>query len=146
LIDTSIVAPAAPYTAASIYSSGIPGWQIYGLCDWDADGDDDLIWKSDSIGNMATWELEGVSGSSVLYTPAAITLAETVGWDVIGFGDYNGDSHVDLMWQPQVGTVGSTAYWAMTGDPAVYTPTVYGSTDFNTEPYWIGNLLDPAED
>ena len=146
LIDTSILAPAAPYTAASIYSSGIPGWQIYGLCDWDADGDDDLIWKSDSIGNMATWELEGVSGSSVLYTPAAITLAETVGWDVIGFGDYNGDSHVDLMWQPQVGTVGSTAYWAMTGDPAVYTPTVYGSTDFNTEPYWIGNLLDPAED
>ena len=145
LIDTSIVAPAAPYSPASIYSSGIPGWQIYGLCDWDADGDDDVIWKSDSIGNMATWELEGVSGSSVLYTPAAITLAETVGWDVIGFGDYNGDSHVDLMWQPQVGTAGSLAYWAMTGDPSVYTPTVYSNTDFNTEPLWIGNLLDPED-
>ena len=143
LIDTSIVAPAAPYTAASIYGSGIPGWQIYGLCDWDADGDDDVIWKSDSVGNMATWELTGAVGPSVTYTPAAISLAETVGWDVIGFGDYNGDSHVDLMWQSQA--AGTLAYWAMTSDPAVYTPVVYSNTDFNTEPLWVGNDLDPGD-
>lgn len=143
LIDTSIMAPAAPYTAASIYGSGIPGWQIYGLCDWDADGDDDVIWKSDSVGNMATWELTGAVGPSVTYTPAAISLAETVGWDVIGFGDYNGDSHVDLMWQSQA--LGTLAYWAMTSDPAVYTPVVYSNTDFNTEPLWVGNDLDPGD-
>lgn len=143
LIDTSIVAPAAPYTPKSIWNSGLEGWQIYGLCDWDADGDDDVIWKSDSVGNMATWELNGVSGNSLLYTAASISLAETVGWDVIGFGDFNGDTHFDLMWQSQA--EGKLAFWAMTSDPEVYTPTVYFTTDFNTEQLWIGNLLDPED-
>lgn len=139
LIDTSIPSPAAPYVPTAIYSSGIPGWQIYGLCDWDADGDDDVIWKRDSIGNMATWELTGLSGGVLTYTPALITAFRTAGWDVIGFGDYNGDTHVDLMWKSQA--AGTLAYWAMTSDPAVYTPVVYSSTDFNTDPLWIGNTL-----
>ena len=139
LIDAAIPSSAPPYLPKAIYDSGIPGWQIYGLADWDANGSDDIIWKSDAVGNIATWQLGTVVGSTLNYTPAAISTSATVGWDVIGFGDYDGNGHVDLMWQSK--SAGTLVYWAMTSNPAVYTPTEYSATDFNTAPLWIGNVL-----
>ena len=139
LIDTSIPVSSAPYAAKSIYISGIPGWSIYGLADWDNDGDDDVMWRNNTLGAIGTWQLSGVSGNYVLYTPDTITNSQTLGWQLIAFGDYDGDGHVDLMWQSD--SAGTLAYWAMTGTPDAYTPASYSSVDFNTEPLMLGNVL-----
>ena len=139
LIDTSIVAPAAPYAAKSIYISGIPGWSIYGLADWDNDGDDEVMWRNNTLGAIGTWQLGGVSGGSVTYTAQSVTNSQTLGWQLIAFGDYNGDGHVDLMWKSD--SAGILAYWAMSAVSTTYSGVVYSSVDFNTEPLMLGNVL-----
>lgn len=143
LIDTSIPVSSAPYAAKSIYISGIAGWSIYGLADWDNDGDDDVMWRHDTLGAIGTWQLGGVSGNNVLYAPGSVTTSQTIGWRLIAFGDYDGDGHVDLMWQSD--SAGTLAYWAMTGTANTYTPASYSSVDFNTEPLMLGNVLRAPE-
>ena len=144
LIDTSIVAPDPPYASKSIYAFNLTAWSIYGLADWDADGDDDLIWRHDTIGAISSWKFGGVSGNNLLYNATTITNSGTSAWELIAFGDYNGDGHVDLMWQYEAGT-GVLSCWLMNADPEAYTGWSYSSVPFSTEPLEIDNVLQDGD-
>ena len=75
--------------------------------DLDADGREDLVWRSNA-GDDAAWLMDGatVLGSSLL--PSLGT-----NWFLAGHGDLDGDHRADLLWRDPA--TGENAVWLMNG-------------------------------
>jgi FG-GAP repeat len=97
-------------------------WDLVGMGDLDADGDDDLIWRRNTDGFTATWLMAGGSIGSVQGIA-------TLGWDwrLEGTGDLNGDGRTDLIWR---NASGQYAAYLMNG-AAISSTILSGTVEFN---------------
>jgi hypothetical protein len=80
---------------------------LVGTGDFDEDGQTDLLLQF-SDGSIGTWYLNGVNvkGTAML-TPAYFTVgSDPANWKVVGTGNFNGDKHVDIIFQHADGRVG----------------------------------------
>ena len=75
------------------------GWRIDGTGDFDADGDDDVIWRHHD-GAVVTWEME----DNDYVHNHNIEFAST-GWEIDGTGDFDADGDADILWRHQDGDV-----------------------------------------
>jgi hypothetical protein len=79
--------------------------------DFNGDGRPDLLWQHRGSGSLAAWMLNGtVMISGQVPNPGGVSDAN---WRVVGLGDFNGDSRVDMLWQHQVN--GNLAAWFLNG-------------------------------
>ncbi|MFO1305806.1 MAG: S8 family serine peptidase [Burkholderiales bacterium] len=90
--------------------------------DLNADGKDDLVWRSTATGAAAVWLMNGTVASS-----AAVVYAGP-NYSVTHTGDFNGDGKTDLVFRS---TTGQTAAWLMNGTG------VLSSAILMSDPNWI---------
>jgi hypothetical protein len=84
------------------------GWEFIGTGDFDGDGQDDVLLRS-STGTVMTWLAHlgfGINGRGfVANWDWAVTVP--LDWQIVGIGDFNGDSYADILWRHSSGTVGN---------------------------------------
>jgi hypothetical protein len=86
-----------------------PGaWKLEGFRDYDGDGDADLFWHNGQTGQIAFWQMKGLSFERGVFAPEY----NYEGWSVSTFGDFDRDGDQDIVWQNRDGTI---ATWEMRG-------------------------------
>jgi hypothetical protein len=77
----------------------------------------DLLWRHDTQGWLATWQMNGVTmtGAAAL----SVNQVADAKWKIVGTGDLNGDAQQDLVWQHDGD--GSLAAWYLRGADVVGT-------------------------
>ncbi|MEO8141395.1 MAG: FG-GAP-like repeat-containing protein [Sphingomicrobium sp.] len=71
-------------------------WHVVGTGDFNGDGRDDILWRSDS-GQLSDW-LGQANGGFMLNDAVALTTVDNA-WTVAGTGDFNGDGRDDILWR-----------------------------------------------
>ena len=73
----------------------MPGWSALASVDFNGDGTDDVMWRSDS-GTTAVWFMRDgqIAGTG--------DFGSTAGKTLVAEGDFNGDGIGDLMWRDDV--------------------------------------------
>jgi hypothetical protein len=77
-------------------------WQIIGTGDFNGDGRDDILWRSDA-GTVTNWL--GVANGALVTNYANFTIHADANWQIIGTGDFTGDGRQDILWKSDTGTV-----------------------------------------
>ena len=86
------------------------GWEVIGIGDFDGNGCDDVLWKS-NFGLVGYWAGgEGVNGamSDQLTIVGDLGAILEAGWDIVGIEDFDGNGCDDILWQSGDLLVG---YW-----------------------------------
>ncbi|MBD1914962.1 MULTISPECIES: VCBS repeat-containing protein [Cyanophyceae] len=86
------------------------------FADFNGDSKTDFFWQNNTTGEKAIWIMDGpniVNGGFLPSTP--ISGSNPNDWDT-AFGDFNGDSKTDILWENSVN--GTKAVWIMDG-PAI---------------------------
>jgi hypothetical protein len=142
LIDGGQVIQYTEYEAVS------DDWSIKGFGDFNGDGNTDVFWHNLSNGETSAWLMDG--GQVIQYTQYG-TVEPFVGfsgWQIIGFGDFNGDGKTDIFWRNY--DTGATSAWLIDGESVQYTEyatvsqssgwRIAGFGDFNgdgnTDVFW----------
>jgi probable HAF family extracellular repeat protein len=87
-------------------------WSVVGTADFDGDGKSDMLWRQNT-GALAMWTMNGpsvTSSATVTYQGSDLTPDAT--WNVVGVGDFDGDSRADLLWRQSSGAL---SVWSMNG-------------------------------
>ncbi len=101
--DATIVdVPDAPFVPDPNFSLN-PGldWHIAGTGDFNGDGLDDILWRSD---NGTVVDLLGQSNGAFIGN-VNFNLNPGLDWHIVGTGDFNGDGLDDILWRSDEGTV-----------------------------------------
>ncbi len=103
--------------AVTIYANGAPwgnglvldpGWNLAGVGDFDADGQDDFLRINDE--GFVVGELTQDNGA---FVPQVLNF-KNAGWEILGTGDFNGNGSDDVLIANPTGasdTVGLLGYW-----------------------------------
>jgi len=85
---------------ANAFASAPTNWNIVGTGDFNGDGRDDILWRSNT-GQLSDW-LGNANGG---FTPNDANAATSVptNWSVVGVGDFNGDGRDDILWRSNTG-------------------------------------------
>jgi hypothetical protein len=75
-------------------------WHVAGTGDFNGDGRDDVIWRSDS-GAFTEWLGQPNGGFVFNHANAAVDVP--MNWHVAGTGDFNGDGREDVIWRSDTG-------------------------------------------
>jgi hypothetical protein len=118
--DTPVQAVELPVRVSDV------NWQIAGVGDFNQDGHSDLLWRNygttgADAGKVVIWTMNGVNPVQSVAMPFAVA---DINWRINAVGDFNHDTHLDLVWR-YVGTTGSdigkTLIWTMNGANPVQT-------------------------
>jgi Ca2+-binding RTX toxin-like protein len=107
----------------SLESQGPPtlifgaGWSLAGRGDFNNDGNADVLWRDQQLGENRVYYLDA-DGASVGTANLSLSPIDTQ-WRIVGIGDFTGDGKPDILWRHQ--TAGLTSLWQMNGVSAVAT-------------------------
>jgi hypothetical protein len=74
-----------------------PNWVIEGVGDYDADGQDDLLWRNYASGQNLIWLMDGNTPQDVLEIQISVP---DPNWQIEGVGDFDGDlTRDDIIWR-----------------------------------------------
>jgi hypothetical protein len=88
-----------------------PNQIIQGAADLNGDGRDDLVYRDATSGSVSYWVLD--TNLSVMSLNPINTTPVTLEWDLVGFGNLDGDGDDDIIWRRN--TDGFTVAWIMQG-------------------------------
>ncbi len=108
-LDSAVIIDKAP-----LLGKDASGWKIVGTGDFNSDGNLDLVWQNYAAGEVGVWFLKGTSFESASYIANAPQLPQnSANWKVVGTGDFNSDSNLDLVWRNDVSD--QTGFWFLKG-------------------------------
>ena len=117
--------------------AGIPlNWQVAGTGDFNGDGHDDVLWRSDT-GVVTDWLGSDSGAFTSNYARSAVNVSAD--WHIVGTGDFNGDGRTDILWRSGTVTVdwladangGFASNWNASVVTIPTDWTVAGTGDFN---------------
>ncbi len=110
---------------SDVQYAGSPYWTPVAAGDNDGDGKADILWYNQFTGQTAIWHMNGLNqiDSAVVYTDASSGL----GWQPVGFGDYNGDGRSDILWYHPYNR--QAAIWLMNGFTTLQGALIYTGGD-----------------
>ncbi|AFZ00453.1 FG-GAP repeat domain-containing protein [Calothrix sp. PCC 6303] len=95
---------------SGVYVSSEPidlNWEIKGITDSNGDGQLEILWRNNSTGDNALWNLNGaVIAGSITFKDRIDT-----SWKIVGVADINNDGKTDFVWQNFA--TGEGAIWEM---------------------------------
>jgi hypothetical protein len=107
--------------------------------DFDADGDDDLIWYNTATGNVVYWDVEDPDGAHTGSRPQRagagwVGTFANLDFDIVHNGDTNGDGTEDLIWYRA--SNGTVNVWELNGfsQSAVVNILPSSNTDYQLIP------------
>ena len=83
---------------AWLNQTGVAGWSVVAIADFNGDGFPDLVWQNDAT-SSTTVNYFGGTGGATLQGWNWLNQAGVAGWHVKLAADFNGDGHPDLVWQ-----------------------------------------------
>jgi uncharacterized repeat protein (TIGR01451 family) len=98
--------------SAYLAFTGMAGWTVVGLADFNGDGSPDLVWQNDMTRQVFVWYLSGPIGNNFIGS-TYLAVTGMSGWSVVSVADVNGDGSPDLVWQND--TTGQVFVWYMGG-------------------------------
>jgi uncharacterized delta-60 repeat protein len=104
-------------------------WDIRAANDFNLDGYTDIVWRNTVNGSNSIWYLGGTSGIE----KQSDQFIDSVGdqsWNIVGSGDFNGDSEADLLWRNSV--TSQVSVWSLGGTrvQSFAPPTFAASNDW----------------
>jgi len=96
-------APSACASANTVGSSAV----LHDFVDFSSDNKSDVLWR-DTTGKLVIWRMNGVQAPTFVNAGSA-----TTDWQVVGNGDFDGDSKPDILWRND--TSHQVAVWLMNG-------------------------------
>ena len=116
-------------------------WQVAGTGDFNGDGRDDVLWRG-AGGEVGNWLAS--PGATFAFNPAAGVTTVSTSWQIVGVGDFNGDTRDDILWRHSDGRIGT--WLANTnGSYAINDPSITAVPN-----YWevagIGDFNDDGRD
>jgi hypothetical protein len=86
-------------------------WQVGATGDFNRDGKADVLWHHQGSGQIVVWHMNGALLVTGTFTTPD-SLADT-NWKIVGAGDFNLDTKVDILWRH--GASGQIVVWYMDG-------------------------------
>jgi len=132
LLDPRQIAPQASGAAISSMTEGplsapitlggaevLPvddaSWQIMGAADFDKDTHVDILWRHyGGAGENVIWLMNGTAGVGNAVLPPVPDFS----WRIVGTGDFNNDTHLDILWR-HYGGAGTNLIWYMNGTAVI---------------------------
>ncbi len=93
-----------PYAALRDLSSVAP------LCDFDRNGNVDILWRNNNTGDNVVWLM---SGTNIIQGVSLAPVPPDSGWNVVGTGDFDRNGNVDILWRNS--STGENFVWLMSG-------------------------------
>ena len=87
-------------------------WGLKGVADFNQDNRADLLWHNNRTGENSVWLMGGEKGTDVLSKDEVQAIAPE--WDVAGVGDFDQDSHADIVFHNDL--TGESIIWFMEGE------------------------------
>ncbi|MCY7274697.1 MAG: DUF4347 domain-containing protein [Phormidesmis sp. CAN_BIN44] len=84
-------------------------WQIVGTGDFNQDGTADLVWRNQSTGQNAIWQMNSTNVQIGYY----LTSVADLNWQIAGIADFDGDGSPDLLWRNAKAS--KVGLWQMNG-------------------------------
>jgi len=132
-IEPVFAGPTGPLSApvtlggADILPVDDPAWEIAAVADFDKDTHADILWRHNGPGGEnVIWLMDGTDGIG----NAMILPVPDLDWRIVGTGDFNNDTHVDILWRYN-GGAGTNLIWYMHGTEVVGSAELVGVSDLN---------------
>jgi C1A family cysteine protease len=101
----------SPTSLAALPTVSDLNWEIVGTGDFNNDTHVDILWRYAGAGGYnLVWYLNGTDVTSL----GALPTVSDANWKIVGTGDYNDDTHVDILWR-YAGAGGYNLIWFMDG-------------------------------
>jgi hypothetical protein len=104
--------PARPYVQLGTSPPGAE-WQITGTGDFDKDGNQDILWRQNSTGQVWIWRMNGTQLKAT--NPYVQLGTSPLGndWQISGTGDFDKDGNQDILWRQN--STGQVWIWRLNG-------------------------------
>jgi len=98
-------------------------WEIAALADFNRDNHTDILWRHNGPGGEnVLWLMDGTGGVG----SAGLPPVPDPDWHIVGTGDFNNDTHTDLLWRH---SGGANLIWYMNGTDVIGSAELVGVSD-----------------
>jgi hypothetical protein len=101
---------------AWLHLTGISGWKIAAVADFDGDRKPDLVWQNDATRAASLWYMTGAQGTTMA-SWTWLSVSGIPGWSIVGAAHFDADTSPDIVWQND--TTRQATLWYMTAAGAV---------------------------
>lgn len=117
-------------------------WDVEAYGDFNADGNDDILWRNHATGENLVWLMNREDFSSAAALPQ---VEANSGWEIAGVGNFAGNSRPDILWRNVY--TGDISVWVMADEDTIaFGDSIEGNADGQWHIAGIADFNDDGRD